>query len=105
MVKALKVRVKVRGLSAIDMRTSAAQALMRWRGSLIADLGGEQSVSAQQLAIVELATRTRLYVDSVDAWIVGQPSLVNARKRSLHPVVLQRQQLADSLARYMQILD
>lgn len=30
-----------------------------------------------------------------------QPSLVNARKRSVHPVLLQRQQLADALARYM----
>ncbi|WP_447986850.1 hypothetical protein [Nitrospira sp. Nam74] len=30
-----------------------------------------------------------------------QPSLINARKRKIHPVVLERQQLADALARYM----
>ena len=100
-LNALKARVKVRGLTAIDMRTAAAQALLAWRRELIADLGGEEAVSAQQRMLIELAARTRLYVDSIDAWIMEQPSLVNARKRSVHPVVLQRQQLADALARYM----
>jgi hypothetical protein len=100
-LNALKARVKVRGLTAIDMRTAAAQALLAWRRELTADLGGEEAVSAQQRALIELAVRTRLYVDSLDAWIMEQPSLVNARKRSVHPVVLQRQQLTDALARYM----
>ena len=98
---ALKARVKVRGLTAIDKRTAAAQALLAWRRELIADLGGEDAISAQQRALVELAARTRLYVDSLDAWIMEQRSIVNARKRAVHPVVLQRQQLADALARYM----
>jgi hypothetical protein len=100
-LNALKARVKVRGLTSIDMRTAAAQALLAWRRELIADLGGEEAVSAQERTLVELAVRTRLYVDSLDAWIIAQPSLVNARKRSVQPVVLQRQQLADALARYM----
>ena len=98
---ALKARVKVRGLTAIDKRTAAAQALLKWRCELIADLGGEDAISAQQRALVELAARTRLYVDSLDAWIMEQRSIVNARKRAVHPVVLQRQQLADASARYM----
>ena len=100
-LNALKARVKVRGLGAIDERTAAAQALLAWRRELVADLGGEDSISAQQRALVELAARTRLYVDSLDAWIMEQPSLVNARKRAVHPILLQRQQLADALARYM----
>jgi hypothetical protein len=36
---ALKARVKVRGLTAIDRRTAAAQALLAWRKELLADLG------------------------------------------------------------------
>jgi len=100
-LNALKARVKVRGLQAIDKRTSAARALLAWRSELMADLGGEDTISAQQRALVELAVRTRLYVDTLDVWIMAQPSLVNARKRVVHPVVLQRQQLADALARYM----
>jgi hypothetical protein len=97
-LNALKARVKVRGLVAIDKRTAAAQALLAWRRELVADLGGEDTISAQQRALVELAARTRLYVDSLDAWIMEQPSL---GKRAVHPVLLQRQQLADALARYM----
>jgi hypothetical protein len=61
------------------------------------DLGGEATVSTQQLAIVELACRTKILVDSVDTWLFAQPSLTNRRNRSLLPVMLQRQQLADSL--------
>jgi len=33
-----------------------------------------------------------------------QPGLVNARKRTLLPVDLQSQQLADALARYLALL-
>ena len=66
----------------------------------MADLGGEEAISAQHRVLVELAVRTRLYVDTLDVWIMAQPSLVNARKRAVHPVVLQRQQLAEALARY-----
>lgn len=103
-LNSLKARVKVRGLQAIDRRSAAAQALLAWKAELLADLGGENVVSAQERTLVDLATRTRLYVDSLDAWIMSQPSLINARKRSVHSVVLQRQQLADALARYMGLL-
>jgi hypothetical protein len=97
----LKARVKVRGLTVIDRRTAAAQALLAWRTELLADLGGEVAVSAQQMALVEAAVRTRLYVDSLDAWIMEHGSPVNARRRGVHLVVRERQQLVDSLARLL----
>ena len=40
-------------------------------------------------------------LDSIDAWLLTQRSLINARKRSLLPAVRERQQLADGLARYL----
>jgi hypothetical protein len=58
-------------------------------------------VSTQQAAVINLAVKTRLLLDSIDAWLLVQPSLVNARKRALLPVVKERQSLADALARYM----
>ncbi len=61
-------------------------------------------MSTQELAIIDLAVKTKLLLDSVDAWLSRQPSLVNARKRPLLHIVLQRQQLADGLARYLGIL-
>lgn len=40
-------------------------------------------------------------MDSVDAWLVGQTSLVIVRRKALLPVLRERQQLADSLARIL----
>ena len=45
--------------------------------------------------------KTKLLVDSIDTWLLTRPTLINARKRPVLPAVLQRQQLADALARYM----
>ncbi len=68
------------------------------------DLGGPDQVSAQQLTVLELATRTKVLLDGIDAWLFEQPSLVNKRERRLFAIVKERQQLADSLARYMSML-
>lgn len=80
------------------------EALKAWKTDLVADLGGEETVSAQERAVVELAVKTYLLLESVDRWLLGQSSLVNKSRRQLFPVVLQRQQLADALARYMTAL-
>jgi len=80
------------------------KALVEWRQELIQDLGGPDAVSTQARAIVDLAVRTKLLLDSIDAWLLTQPSLVNKRARALLPVVRERQQLADSLARYLTTL-
>ncbi len=99
-LNALKARVKVRGLAAIDRRTTPARALLDWRRDLLTDLGGEPQVSAAQRALVELAVRTRLYIDHIDAHLMEMGSLVSRRGR-LKPLVEQRQRLVDSLARVL----
>lgn len=95
-MKALKARVTVRGLGAIDKRTLAAQHLLTFRRELLDDLGGEAAVSAAQLALVEIATRTRLYLDHVDAHLLALASLLTRRNR-LKPLVVERSRLADNL--------
>ncbi|HLK11092.1 MAG TPA: hypothetical protein VKW76_06910 [Candidatus Binatia bacterium] len=80
-------------------RTALGRALRAWKADLVRDLGGDPST--QQAAIIDLAVRTKLLLDSIDAWLLVQPSLVNARKRALLPVVRERQSLADALARYL----
>jgi hypothetical protein len=100
----LKKGLKRLGNRAIDQRTRAGKTLTEWQAEIISDLGGTEELSAQQLAILNLVTKTKWLLESVDAWLVQQPSLVNHRKRCLFPIVLQRQQLADALARYLQIL-
>ncbi len=89
------------GARVIDQRTLVGKALTAWRSELIADLGGPESVTAAQRQVIDLALRTKLIVDSVDAWILERGALVNGRRRAVYPVVLQRQQLADGLARYL----
>jgi len=80
------------------------EALRAWRTDLIDALGGDDVVSPQERALVELATRTHLMVESVDRFILGMPSLVNKSKRSIFAVVRERQALADALARYLSLL-
>jgi hypothetical protein len=101
---AAKRAMQAWGERAIDGRTRPGKALTAWRDSLIEDLGGDDQVSAQQFTVLELAARTKVLLDGIDAWLFEQPSLVNKRDRKLFAVVKERQQLADSLARYMSML-
>ncbi len=97
----LKRAVRGLGGRVIDRRTALGKALGQWRTELITDLGGPAAVSTQKLAVVDLAVRTKLLLDSIDAWLLTQRSLINVRQRTLLPAILQRQQLADGLARYL----
>jgi hypothetical protein len=97
----LKRRLKVSGLAGIDGRSVAARELLRWRRELEADLGGAAVISAQMAAVIDLAATSKLLLDSVDRYLLELPCLVNKKRRAVYPVVLQRQQLADALSRYM----
>jgi hypothetical protein len=96
--------VASRGGRIIDARTRVGRAMLAWRAELVQDLGGQDQLSTQQTAIVDVAVRTRLLLDSVDSWMVRQPGLIDKRKRALHPIVQQRTQLADALVRYLTTL-
>jgi hypothetical protein len=88
-----------RGLKIADGRTRVGKSLVAWRNALAVDLGGDLSTAQQ--AIVDLAMRTKLLLDSIDGWLLKQPTLINRRKRCLIPVVRERQILADALAHYL----
>jgi len=98
------VRVKLQGFRAIDRRTTAGREALAFRSEVIAALGGEADLSPQRRRLVELTARAALLLDHVDAWLVAQKSLINARTRSLVPVLAQRQALADHLARLLEKL-
>ena len=85
----------------LDRRYRVFRVLAEWRSELIRDLGGQENLSTQQGASVDLAAKSKLLVDSLDAWLLKQPSLINARKKSVLPVLRERQQLVDSLARIL----
>jgi hypothetical protein len=85
------------GNHAIDRRYAVGKALAKWRADLIQDLGS--GISTQESALVDLCVKSKLLLDSIDSWLLVQPSLVNARKKSLLPVVKERQALTDGLSR------
>src|SRR5437879_1399335 len=53
----LKRAVRELGGRVLDRRTGVGRALAEWRDALVADLGGADAVSTQQLALVDLAVR------------------------------------------------
>ena len=98
----LKVAVKARGFGSIDGRTAAARAFLSFRAeSHYGSRWREAELSPQQRKLVDLAARASLYVDHVDAWLTEQRSLVNHRNRTLLPALVQRQALAEHLAKLL----
>jgi hypothetical protein len=99
---AMKSALNTLGTRALDQRFQVAKALNAWKEAVIQDLGSE--VSTQQSAVIDICVRTKMMLDSVDTWILQQPSIVNKRDRKLFPIILQRQTLADSLVRNLVLL-
>jgi len=93
-----------RGLSPIDEATEPGQALAQWRGELIQDLGGEEGLSTQEKYVIELVTRLRLMLDSIDAWLLGQPTLINKQRRQVFAAVRERTHMADSIVKNLEML-
>jgi hypothetical protein len=57
-LKAAIHEVADRGRKVIDKRTKLGRELMRWRGELVADLGGAEQPSTRQQALVDISMRT-----------------------------------------------
>jgi hypothetical protein len=64
-------------------RLHTAKALNRWRLELITDLGGADNVSTQKHAIIDFAVTQKFLLDSTDAVLVTQKTLITGRKKRL----------------------
>ena len=104
-LNSMKTSLKVLGNRAIDRRTKYGRALYVWRGKLIDDMGGEHTVTAAQLQVIDSAIKTKLMLDSVDAYILELgDKIINKRNRCLYPVVQQRSVLANDMLRFLSAL-
>jgi hypothetical protein len=99
-LRPLREAVKGLGGRVIDKRTSLGKTLAKWRADLIDDPGGADSISTPQSALIDLCV-SKLILDSIDACLLTQPSLINKQKKTLLPAVRERQALADGLAHYL----
>lgn len=90
------------GMKLIDARTTAGRALYEQREAWITDRGGPEALSAQQLAILDSALRTKMLLDYCDSYLLQLgDKIVNRRHKRLVPIALQRSQLADTLLRQL----
>src|SRR5256885_2580250 len=85
----------------LDGRSALAVAVRRWKEDVRRDLGGD--LTRAQETILEAAAQAWVIISSLDDWIARQPSLVT-KKRQLLPVVVQRMQIAEGLARNLERL-
>ena len=100
-LRGLMARVSARGLKALDGRSAGYRALVEWKAELLRDLGGEESLSTQEKVLVDLALRTKLFIDHVDLFLMEQESLVNKKRRSAYPILAQRNSLVNVLVNVM----
>lgn len=89
----LKEAVKVLGSRTIDQRTKVGKALAAIRDDLLSDLGGSANLSRQEHLLIEETIITTLLLSSVNAWLLGQTTLVNKRSRSVIAAVRDRNAL------------
>jgi hypothetical protein len=99
--RALMVAIKTRDLRALDRRCAGYKALTEWKSEMIEALGGEANLTPQKKVIVDAIVRSKLFLDSLDAFLLSQKSVVNARRRAVLPALMQRQTLVDGLSRLL----
>lgn len=90
----LRRRLKGAGLKRNDGRSALERIKADWKAEIRAARG---ELSPQEEVLLEAASTTWLLLNSVDAWLLEQRSLVNRRKRELLPVVQQRAGLVRNL--------
>jgi hypothetical protein len=61
--------------------------MAEYRGELVADQGGEETITAAKRALVELAVAARFKRLAVEAYLLSMDSLVDRRHRCVWPVV------------------
>jgi hypothetical protein len=98
---ALKRRVAIRGLDAFDLRSAAARRMIDWRDEFVSALGGQENVTPQEYALLEMLIKTRLLLEHVDGYVLGLDSLVNRKKHALKPIVRERLTLVDTCSRLL----
>jgi len=98
-----KQAIRDYGTHLMDGRTKHARALAEWREALIADLGGEESISTQQRTLIELAARQIMLLDVIDGFLWSDPdnplaNIINKRNRKLYSIAKERQSISNGLA-------
>ena len=98
----LRKRIALRGLHAVDRRTTGYRMAQIWRNQIEQDLGGD--LSEQKKTLLDIALISKLYLSHLDSFLLQQKSLIIRRTRSAVPVLAQRMQLASQLEKTLVLL-
>jgi hypothetical protein len=63
----LRNSLRYSGNALTSRRYKVGRVLWEWRQELVRDVGGEAAISTQQLAVIDLAVKTKLLLDS-NSW-------------------------------------
>jgi len=99
-VKMLRRVLRSVPIDLLDKRSAIGVAARKRREELIDHCGGAEAVSPAQVILIDTAVKTELIVRAAEDYILRQETLVV--DHGLLPVVMQRQQLADSLCRMLE---
>ena len=92
-------KARLRSLDDLDRRTTAAKAALELRSAIVADLGGEDRISAMKRELIEsVALIGAALKDAAVRYIKGEPvdigefaTLANTQRRLLADLGLERQ--------------
>ena len=85
--------------------TPLEQAARLWRQDILADLGGEENVSAAKAALLDASIGTFVVLHTIDAYLFGLGGgMVNKRSKKLFSVVMERMRVAETLTRQLQAI-
>ncbi len=79
----LRTKVRARGVAdTIDRRSSGWREMSAFKEALASDLGGAEVLSIQETTLVDLAARTFLLLNHVDAYLFGLDTPLVGRGKS-----------------------
>lgn len=85
--------------------TISSRASRWWRQDILADLGGEENVSAAKAALLDASIGTFVVLHTIDAYFFGLGGgRVNKRSKKLFGVVIERMRVAETLTRQLQAI-
>lgn len=99
---AVKARLMLRGLHAVDRRSQAAREVLKWRAKLVAELAAASQLSTATTSRIEVLVRTKLLLEHLDASLLEHTTLFGKKGRlrqDVRQIIGERNRMADSLER------
>src|SRR5881397_430001 len=85
-IRTARSLMKQWGNLALDGRLPLARERNAWLADVIADAGGRDNLSRAEISLREALADEWLILRSIGLYIFRMPTLVNRRRRSLHPI-------------------